>query len=85
MIRTKPGSVKRLKDLEQQIGNQEEKPDLFQMAMAEVLQEATAEELYQVLGLSKRGPAPIPQAIAAMHEILIGRAEQKVKKYEDDL
>lgn len=85
MIRTKPGSAKRLKDLEQQIRNQEEKPDLFQRAMAEVLQEASAEELYQVLGSSKSGPAPTPEAIAAMHEIFIARAEQKVKKYEEDL
>ena len=84
MRRGNAGSVKRIAQLEKQLGSKGDESDLFQMAMAEVLHEATDEELKVAAGSRKRGEGPTFEAMVEMHELFRSRAEQKVNQYRDE-
>ena len=58
MTRRKSESAKRIAQLEKQLVNNGAGSDLFQRAMAEVLQEATNEELNIAAGSGRTGPLP---------------------------
>lgn len=84
MTRRKSESAKRIAQLEKQLVNNGDGFDLFQRAMAEVLQEATDEELRAAAGSGKNGRCPTPEEMFAMHELFKNRAEEKVKKSNDE-
>ena len=84
MTRRKSEAVKRLTELEKQIGNRGDKSELFERAMAEVFQEATTEELRTAAGSGKYGGGVPAEEMTAMHELFEQRAEQKVKQYKDE-
>lgn len=84
MTRRKSESAKRIAQLEKQLVNNGDGSDMFQIAMAEVLQEATDEELRAAAGSGKNGRCPTPGEMAAMHELFRNRAEQKVNQYRDE-
>ena len=58
--------------------------DLFQRAMAEVLQEATDEELSIAAGSEKNLVLATDAQMTDMHELFRSRAEQKVNQYRDE-
>lgn len=76
--------VRQISQLEKQIGNRGDKSELLERAMAEVYQEATAEELRTASGSGKLGRCPAPEEMFAMHELFKNRAEEKVKKSNDE-
>ena len=84
MRRRNSESNKRIKLIEKHLGKNGAGSDLFQRAMAEVLQEATDEELRAAAGSGKNGRCPTPGEMAAMHELFRNRAEQKIKKSNDE-
>ncbi len=76
--------VRQISQLEKQIGNRGDKSELLERAMAEVFQEATTEELRTASGAGKLGRCPAPEEMFAMHELFKNRAEEKVKKSNDE-
>lgn len=76
--------VRQISQLEKQIGNRGDKSELLERAMAEVYQEATTEELRTASGAGKLGRCPAPEEMFAMHELFKNRAEEKVKKSNDE-
>lgn len=73
-------SIKRIAQLEKQIGNKGDTAELFHKALSEVLQEATDEELLTAAGSGKLGKCPAPEEMFAMHEVFRSRAAQKLIK-----
>ena len=84
MRRGNAGSAKRIAQLEKQLGSKGDESDLFQRAMAEVLHEATDEELRTAAGSGKLGQCPAPEEMFAMHELFKNRAEEKIKQSKDE-
>jgi hypothetical protein len=84
MRRGNAGSVKRIAQLEKQLGSKGDGSDLFQRAMAEVLHEATDEELKVAAGSRKRKEETNPEAMADMHEVFTARAEKKINQYKNE-
>lgn len=83
MTRRKSESAKRIAQLEKQLVNNGAGSDLFQRAMAEVLQEATDEELNIAAGSEKNRVLATDAQMADMHELFRSRAEQKVNQYKN--
>ena len=84
MTRRKSESAKRIAQLEKQLVNNGDGFDLFQRAMAEVLQEATDEELSIAAGSEKNLVLATDAQMTDMHELFRSRAEQKVNQYRDE-
>ncbi|SFE37562.1 Hypothetical protein TPAS_517 [Trichococcus pasteurii] len=84
MRKASADSIKRIAQLEKQIGNKGDTAELFQKALSEVLQEATDEELRTAAGSGKFGKDPAPDELFAMHELFRSRAERKVNQYRDE-
>lgn len=84
MRRRNSESNKRIKLIEKHLGKNGAGSDLFQRAMAEVLQEATDEELSIAAGSEKNRVRATDAQMADMHELFRSRAEQKVNQYRDE-
>ena len=78
MRRRNSESNKRIKLIEKHLGKNGAGSDLFQRAMAEVLQEATDEELSIAAGSEKNLVLATDAQMTDMHELFRSRAEQKV-------
>ncbi len=84
MRRRNSESNKRIKLIEKHLGKNGAGSDLFQRAMAEVLQEATDEELSIAAGSEKNLVLATDAQMTDMHELFRSRAEQKVNQYRDE-
>lgn len=84
MRKASADSMKRIAQLEKQLGNKGDAEELFQKALSEVLQEATNEELRTASGAGKLGRCPAPEEMFAMHELFKNRAEQKIKQSKNE-
>ncbi|WP_319470630.1 hypothetical protein [uncultured Trichococcus sp.] len=84
MTRRKSESAKRIAQLEKQLISNGAGSDLFERAMAEVIQEATYEELIIAAGSEKNRILATDAQMADMHEVFRSRAEQKIKQFKDE-